>query len=144
MKLIILDRDGTLNVPRDDFITTPADWEPLPGALEAVARLNQAGWHVVIVCNQPALGRGLLDMASLNAIHTKMNKALAGGGAGWMRCFFAPMCLMTNALAASPFPVCFTRLPSALVCRWRGCQRPEIRSPMPWPLLRWGANPICC
>ncbi len=60
MKLLILDRDGTLNVPKDDFITSPEDWVPLPGALEAVARLNQAGWRVVIVSNatSPASGGG--------------------------------------------------------------------------------------
>jgi D-glycero-D-manno-heptose 1,7-bisphosphate phosphatase len=90
MKLLILDRDGTLNATRDDFVTTPADWEPLPGALEAVARLNQAGWRLVIVSNQSGLGRGLLDMANLNAIHNKMNKALAAAGGRVEAVFFCP------------------------------------------------------
>ena len=90
MKLLILDRDGTLNVPNDDFITSPEDWVPLPGALEAVARLNQAGWRVVIVSNQPGIGRGLLDMAVLNAIHTKMNKAMSAAGARVEAVFFCP------------------------------------------------------
>lgn len=90
MKLLILDRDGTLNVPKDDFITSPEDWVPLPGALEAVARLNQAGWRVVIVSNQPGIGRGLLDMAVLNAIHTKMNKAMSAAGARVEAVFFCP------------------------------------------------------
>ena len=88
MKLLILDRDGTLNVPKDDFITSPEDWVPLPGALEAVARLNQAGWRVVIVSNQPGIGRGLLDMAVLNAIHAKMNKAMSAAGARVEAVFF--------------------------------------------------------
>lgn len=90
MKLLILDRDGTLNTPKDDFITSPDEWEPLPGALEAVARLNQAGWRVVIASNQPAIGRGLLDMAVLNAIHAKMNRALAAVGARVEAVFFCP------------------------------------------------------
>ncbi len=90
MKLLILDRDGTLNAGKDDFITNHDEWVPLPGALEAVARLNQAGWRVVIVSNQPAIGRGLLDMAELNAIHAKMNKALAAVGARVEAVFFCP------------------------------------------------------
>ena len=48
MKLAILDRDGTLNALGDGFIASAADWTPLPGALEAVARLNHGGWHVVL------------------------------------------------------------------------------------------------
>ena len=90
MKLLILDRDGTLNMPRDDFITTPDEWVPLPGALEAVARLNQAGWKVVLASNQPAIGRGLMDVSVLNAIHAKMNKALAAVGGRVEAVFFCP------------------------------------------------------
>ena len=90
MKLLILDRDGTLNIPRDDFITTPDEWVPLPGALEAVARLNHAGWKVVLASNQPAIGRGLMDVSVLNAIHAKMSKALAALGGRVEAVFFCP------------------------------------------------------
>ena len=81
MKLLILDRDGTLNRSRDDYVASADEWEALPGALEAVARLNQGGWRVVIATNQSGLGRGLFDVASLNAIHTKMHRQLAAAGA---------------------------------------------------------------
>lgn len=90
MKLLILDRDGTINVPRDDFITTPEEWVPLPGAMEAIARLNHAGWKVVIATNQPAIGRGLLEMAALNAIHNRMNQTLAEVGARIEAIFICP------------------------------------------------------
>lgn len=63
----------------------------LPGALEAVARLNQAGWKVVLASNQPAIGRGLMDVSVLNAIHAqKMNKALAAVGGRVEAVFFCP------------------------------------------------------
>ena len=71
MKLVILDRDGTINEDRDDFVKSPEEWVPLPGALEAIARLNHAGWHTVIATNQSGLGRGLFDMAALNAMHAQ-------------------------------------------------------------------------
>ena len=90
MKLVILDRDGTINEDRDDFVKSPDEWVPMPGALEAIARLNHAGWHTVIATNQSGLARGLFDMATLNAIHAKMNLALAEVGGRIDAVFFCP------------------------------------------------------
>ena len=91
VKLAILDRDGTLNaVQPGEFVTCPDEWLPLPGALEAVARLNHAGWHVVVATNQPGLGRGLFDVDALNAIHAKMHRKLAAAGARLDAVFFCP------------------------------------------------------
>lgn len=90
MKLVILGRNGTLNVHREDFVKSDSEWTPLPGALEAVARLNHAGWHVVIASNQSGLGRGLFDVASLNAMHAKMHKMLAAVGGRVDAVFFCP------------------------------------------------------
>lgn len=90
MKLLILDRDGTLNRNRDDHVASPDEWEALPGALEAVARLNHGGWRVVLATNQSGIGRGLFDMASLNAIHAKMHRQLAAVGARVEAVFFCP------------------------------------------------------
>ena len=79
-KLVILDRDGTINADRDDYVKSADEFEPLPGALEAIAQLNHAGVHVAVASNQSGLGRGLFDMAALNAMHAKMNKMLAAVG----------------------------------------------------------------
>jgi len=90
MKIVILDRNGTINLHREDFVKSDVEWAPLPGALEAIARLNHAGWRVVIASNQSGLGRGLFDMASLNAMHAKMHKMLAGVGGRVDAVFFCP------------------------------------------------------
>lgn len=90
MKLAILDRDGTINRDSDEYIKSPEEWEPLPGALEAIARLNHAGWHVVVASNQSGLGRGLFDVGSLNAMHSKMHKALAAVGGRIDAVFYCP------------------------------------------------------
>jgi D-glycero-D-manno-heptose 1,7-bisphosphate phosphatase len=90
MKLIILDRDGVINFDSDQFIKTPQEWEPIPGSLEAIARLNQAGYRVVVASNQSGIGRGLLDMATLNAIHDKLHKALGRLGGRIDALFFCP------------------------------------------------------
>ena len=89
-KLVILDRDGTINVDSAEFIKSADEWMPLPGALEAVARLNHAGWHVVLVSNQSGLGRGLFEVADLNDIHAKMHKMLAAVGGRIDAVFYCP------------------------------------------------------
>ena len=66
-KLVITGRDGILNIFRNDHVKAPEEWQPIPGALEAVARLNHAGWHVVVATNQSGIGRGMIDMTSVNA-----------------------------------------------------------------------------
>jgi D-glycero-D-manno-heptose 1,7-bisphosphate phosphatase len=90
IKLIILDRDGVINRDSDQFIKTPDEWRPIPGSLEAIARLNHAGYRVVIATNQSGIGRGLFDMATLNAIHEKMHKALALVGGRIDALFYCP------------------------------------------------------
>ena len=89
-KIIILDRDGTINRDSDDYIKSPEEWQPLPGALEAIARLSQAGWHLVIASNQSGLGRGLFDVATLNQMHDKMNKMLSAAGGRIDAIFYCP------------------------------------------------------
>ncbi|MEN9374495.1 MAG: hypothetical protein RIR79_2047 [Pseudomonadota bacterium] len=90
VKLIILDRDGTINEDSAQFIKSPEEWRPLPGALEAIARLNHAGWHIVVASNQSGLGRGLFDVATLNAMHTKMHTMLAAVGGRIDAIFYCP------------------------------------------------------
>lgn len=90
MKLIILDRDGVINFDSALFIKSPEEWKPIPGSLEAIARLNQMGYRVVVATNQSGVGRGLFDMATLNAIHNKMVKAVAAAGGRIDAIFFCP------------------------------------------------------
>lgn len=90
MKLIILDRDGVINFDSAQFIKSPDEWKPIPGSLEAIARLNQAGYRVVVATNQSGIGRGLFEMDTLNAIHDKMLKAVAHVGGRIDAIFFCP------------------------------------------------------
>lgn len=110
MKLLILDRDGTLNRSRDDYVASADEWEALPGALEAVARLNQGGWRVVLATNQSGIGRGLFDMASLNAIHAKMHRKLAAAGARVDAVFFCPHAPDEACACRKPLPGLFTQI----------------------------------
>ena len=109
-KLLILDRDGTLNRSRDDHVACPDEWEALPGALEAVARLNQGGWHVVLATNQSGIGRGLFDMASLNAIHAKMHRQLSAMGGRVDAVFFCPHAPEDGCDCRKPAPGLFHQI----------------------------------
>ena len=102
MKLIILDRDGVINFDSDQFIKSPQEWKPIPGSLEAIARLNQADYRVVVATNQSGIGRGLFDMPTLNAIHDKMHKACALVGARIDAVFFCPHAAQTDCLCRKP------------------------------------------
>jgi D-glycero-D-manno-heptose 1,7-bisphosphate phosphatase len=102
MKLIILDRDGVINFDSDQFIKSPQEWKPIPGSLEAIARLNQADYRVVVATNQSGIGRGLFDMPTLNAIHDKMHKACALVGARIDAVFFCPHAAEMDCLCRKP------------------------------------------
>lgn len=104
MKLIILDRDGVINQDSDDFIKSPEEWKPIPGSLQAIARLNQAGYTVVVATNQSGIGRKLFDMATLNAIHQKMHTAAQQVGATIDAIFFCPHMADDNCDCRKPKP----------------------------------------
>ena len=110
MKLVILDRDGTINEDRDDYVKSADEWVPLPGALEAIARLNHAGWHTVIATNQGGLGRGLFDMDTLNEMHLKMNRLLAKVGGRIDAVFFCPHTAADGCECRKPQPGLFIQI----------------------------------
>ena len=104
MKLVILDRDGVINFDSAQFIKSPAEWKPIPGSLEAIARLNQAGYRVVVASNQSGVGRGLLDMSTLNEINGKMHKALAVVGGRIDAVFYCPHASDADCECRKPKP----------------------------------------
>lgn len=103
-KLIILDRDGVINYDSIDFIKSPDEWLPIPGSLEAIQKLNAAGYTVVVATNQSGLGRGLFNEATLNAIHTKMQMELAKLGGKIDKIFYCPHKPTDNCDCRKPKP----------------------------------------
>jgi D-glycero-D-manno-heptose 1,7-bisphosphate phosphatase len=81
MKLIVLDRDGVINEDSDDYVKSPDEWVPIPGSLEAIARLCKAGWTVAVATNQSGVARGKFDLSTLGDMHLKMQQlAMEAGG----------------------------------------------------------------
>ena len=104
MKLIILDRDGVINHDSDAYIKSPDEWRPIAGSLEAIARLGKAGYRVVVATNQSGVGRGLFDLATLAAIHTKMHRAVIAAGGHLDAIFFCPHAADAHCHCRKPEP----------------------------------------
>lgn len=119
MKLIILDRDGVINEDSDTFIKSPDEWKPIPGSLEAVARLCHAGYRVVVATNQSGVSRGLFDLETLNLVHKKMHRLAADAGGLIEAVFFCP-----DVDEASPYrkpnPGMLLEISRRLKCSLRG------------------------
>ncbi|HTH43565.1 MAG TPA: D-glycero-beta-D-manno-heptose 1,7-bisphosphate 7-phosphatase [Oxalicibacterium sp.] len=101
-KLVILDRDGVINYDSDNFIKSPEEWIAIPGSLEAIARLNQADYRVVVATNQSGIARGKFNIMTLNAIHQKMHAAAQAVGAEIDAVFFCPHAADDNCDCRKP------------------------------------------
>ena len=112
MKLIILDRDGVINHDSDLYIKSPAEWKAISGSLEAIAKLTQAGFRVVVATNQSGVARGLFDMDTLNAMHDKMRCAAEAAGGRIDAVFYCPHIADANCDCRKPKAGMFTRIAS--------------------------------
>ncbi len=88
--MIILDRDGVINYESDAYIKNADEWIPIPGSVEAIARLYKAGHRVVIATNQAGLGRGYYTVDDLEGIHKKLLSELAKMGGHVEKIYYCP------------------------------------------------------
>lgn len=100
--LVILDRDGVINEQPDGFIRSVDEWIPLPGSIEAIAKLSQAGFTVVIATNQSGLGRGEFDLDDLEAMHDKLTSLVEAAGGQVAAIFYCPHKPEDNCLCRKP------------------------------------------
>lgn len=102
--LIILDRDGVINVESDAYIKAPDEWVPIPGSLKAIARLTRAGHSVVIMTNQSGIGRGFFSVETLNQIHAKLSASLSVLGGHIEKIYYCPHHPNDNCICRKPKP----------------------------------------
>jgi D-glycero-D-manno-heptose 1,7-bisphosphate phosphatase len=106
-KFVILDRDGVINYDSDEYIKSPEEWNAIPGSLEAIARLNQADYRVIIISNQSGLARGLFSLETLHKIHNKMHKQLSEVGGTIEATLFCPHGPKDHCNCRKPLPGLF-------------------------------------
>jgi histidinol-phosphate phosphatase family protein len=90
IQVVFLDRDGVINVNRDDYVKSWSEFEFLPGAKDAIKMLNETNYWVIIVTNQSPIGRGIFDHNTLEEIHTKMLQELSDAGAHIDAIYYCP------------------------------------------------------
>ena len=146
MKLVILDRDGVINVDSPDYIKSLAEWRPIPGSLHAIAKLTQAGYKVTVATNQSGIHRGLFSLHELDAMHQTLQSRVRELGGCIDAIFFCPHQPIDNcdcrkpktglfALIARFFQVSLVNVP-AIGDSWRdleaakqmGCQPILVRT----------------
>ncbi|MFT6916012.1 MAG: D-glycero-D-manno-heptose 1,7-bisphosphate phosphatase [Motiliproteus sp.] len=103
-QLIILDRDGVINLDSDAYIKSAAEWIPIPGSAEAIARLCKAGYRVVVATNQSGLGRGYFSSVDLDAMHAKMRALIEAAGGTLDGIFFCPHTPEQQCSCRKPLP----------------------------------------
>ena len=104
MKLLILDRDGTINEDSEQHVRSPEEFRPIKGSLEAIARLTQADYRIVVATNQSGIARGFLDTRTLFAIHDTLLRALAQVGGRIDAFFFCPHAADAGCQCRKPQP----------------------------------------
>ena len=114
MKLVILGRDGVINAAPATFVGAPGDWEPLPGSLEAIARLHREAYRLVIVTHQPAVAQGTLTMELLNRVHARMLDLVRQRGGEVESIFVCPHAPTDGCRCRPPLPGLFTELAERL------------------------------
>lgn len=110
MKLVILDRDGVINYDSDEFIKSVDEWIPLPGSIEAIARLTHAGYRIAVATNQSGLARGYFDVNTLNAMHEKLHRLVAQAGGHIDGIFYCPHGPDDNCNCRKPLPGLFFQI----------------------------------
>lgn len=109
-KLIILDRDGVINLDSSRFVKTPDEWIPIPGSIEAIAKFHRAGYIVAVASNQSGLARGLFDRAALRAMHRKFRRVVAAAGGRVDRIVVCPHGPDDGCVCRKPKPGLLQRL----------------------------------
>lgn len=120
-KLIILDRDGVINYDSDDYIKTLDEWIPLPGSMEAIGKLTQAGYKIAVATNQSGIARGYFSVETLNAMHEKMSKLAAEHGGKFDYIAYCPHGPDDHCDCRKPLPGLIHQIESALGVSAKGC-----------------------
>ena len=109
-RLVILDRDGVINFDSPNYIKSPEEWIPIPGSIEAIARIKAEGWKVVVATNQSAVGRGIIQLTDLFDIHAKLLNCVRRFGTDIDGIFFCPHRPSQECACRKPKPGMFQEI----------------------------------
>jgi D-glycero-D-manno-heptose 1,7-bisphosphate phosphatase len=120
-KLIVLDRDGVINYDSDDYVKSVDEWIPLPGSIEALAKLTKAGFKIAIATNQSGISRGYFSVKTLDAMHQKMMVLANEAGAKIDHIAYCPHGPDDKCDCRKPLPGLIHQIEAALNINAKGC-----------------------
>ncbi|WP_305857011.1 D-glycero-beta-D-manno-heptose 1,7-bisphosphate 7-phosphatase [Balneatrix alpica] len=113
MKLVILDRDGVINQDSDEYVKSVDEWIPLPGSIEAIAKLCHHSFRIAIATNQSGLARGYFDLATLDAMHEKLQQLVEAAGGSIHYLVYCPHGPDDHCHCRKPLPGMFEQIRDA-------------------------------
>ncbi|WP_404299382.1 D-glycero-beta-D-manno-heptose 1,7-bisphosphate 7-phosphatase [Halomonas sp.] len=116
-RLVILDRDGVINLDSDEYVKTLAEWIPYPSAIHAISRLSRAGWTVAVATNQSGIARGYYDEATLNRMHAELNRLVSEDGGRIAHIAWCPHSPSDGCSCRKPLPGLLEQIRVALGMR---------------------------
>lgn len=119
-RLVVLDRDGTINRDSSDYIRRAGQWQPLPGSLAAIAHLTAAGYTVVVATNQSGVGRGFFSVTDLYEMHERLCEQVAGHGGEVAGMFFCPHVPEDGCDCRKPAPGLLLEIADRFSCSLEG------------------------
>lgn len=120
-RLVVLDRDGVINADSDAYIRSLDEWMPLPGSIEAIARLCHAGYLVAVASNQSGLARGYFNLSQLNSMHRRLRDLVSEQGGRIELIAFCPHAPGDNCLCRKPQPGLLLEIGRRLGMDLSGC-----------------------
>jgi len=104
LKIVFVDRDGVINKNRSDYVKKWSEFEFLPGSLDALKLLNRNGYHIILLTNQSAVNRKLINKADLEEIHEKMTTAVVNHGGSIEAIYYCPHVAEDGCKCRKPEP----------------------------------------
>jgi D-glycero-D-manno-heptose 1,7-bisphosphate phosphatase len=90
IKVLFLDRDGTINQDTGSYISTREQLVLIDRADEAIALAKRAGFRIVIISNQAGIARGIATVEQVEEVNRYLNKLLSAKNASFDRCYYCP------------------------------------------------------
>ena len=102
MKLVVLDRDGVINVNSTNYVKSINEFIEIPKSLQSIALLKKAGFKVVIFTNQSAISRGFLNLVDMESIHLEIQRRLKQHAGFVDKFYFCPHQPSDNCICRKP------------------------------------------
>ena len=120
MKVVVLDRDGVINQDSDNYIKSVDEWLPIDGSIDAIAKLSNAGYKVVVATNQSGIGRKLFDEYTLAQIHSTLCAMVEKAGGFVDAIFYCPHTPEDNCQCRKPETGLLQQIESEFACSLAG------------------------